>query len=156
MAHALLRPRRTPAADPPSPHTGPTVSTGLLLLISAATGLAVAGNYVAQPLLDLIAGELQLSTVTAGLVVTAAQVGYALGLILILPLGDLFERRRLAIGLLTATAACMLATGAAPNGAVLLAGTLLTALASVAAQVLVPFAVALARPEHRGRSWELS
>ncbi|MUL42998.1 MFS transporter [Streptomonospora sp. PA3] len=151
MANTLRRPRRTRSADDPPADTGTGVGTGLLLLMSAATGLAVAGNYVAQPLLEVIGRELGLSTVTAGLVVTAAQVGYALGLILVLPLGDLLERRGLAVGLLVATAGFLLVAGAAPNGAVLLAGTLLTALTSVAAQVLVPFAVALAEPERRGR-----
>ncbi|WP_052422669.1 MFS transporter [Nonomuraea candida] len=124
---------------------------GLLLLMSVATGLAVSGNYFAQPLLDLIARELAIEPPLAALVVTAAQGGYALGLILLVPLGDLIERRRLAVALYAATALFLLVSAAAPNGAVLLAGTTLTALTSVAAQVVVPFAATLARPEERGR-----
>lgn len=65
--------------------TNRTLSRGLLLLMSTATGLAVAGNYFAQPLLDLISRELALTTGAAALLVTAAQGGYALGLILLVP-----------------------------------------------------------------------
>lgn len=119
--------------------------------MSAATGLAVSGNYFAQPLLDLISQELRLGPSLAALTVTAAQAGYALGLILLVPLGDLMERRRLAVALYAATALFLLVSAAAPNGTVLLASTALTALTSVAAQVVVPFAATLADPAERGR-----
>ncbi|GAA2450922.1 MFS transporter [Actinomadura vinacea] len=127
------------------------LSRGLLLLMSVATGLAVAGNYFAQPLLDLIGRELGLGPSLAALVVTAAQGGYALGLILLVPLGDLVERRRLAVSLYAATAVFLLVSATAANGTVLLASTALTALTSVGAQVVVPFAVTLADPAERGR-----
>ncbi|GGP17304.1 MFS transporter [Nonomuraea glycinis] len=124
---------------------------GLLLLMSVATGLAVAGNYFAQPLLDVIGGELGIGPSMAALVVTAAQVGYALGLILLVPLGDLLERRRLAVSLYAATAVFLLVSATAPNGTVLLISTALTGLTSVGAQVVVPFAATLADPAERGR-----
>ncbi|GAA1524844.1 MFS transporter [Actinomadura kijaniata] len=124
---------------------------GLLFLMSAATGLSVASNYFAHPLLDLFSRELNLGTSMAAMIVTAAQIGYGAGLLLLVPLGDLLERRKLAVGLFMVTAASLLVSATAPNGAVLLAGTVLTAFASVAAQVLVPFAAALAAPEQRGR-----
>ncbi|MGW1228813.1 MFS transporter [Streptomyces sp. NPDC002530] len=127
------------------------LSRGLLLLMSAATGLAVAGNYFVQPLLDLIGRELGLGTTAAALLVTVAQAGYALGLILLVPLGDLVERRRLAVALYAATALFLLVSATAVNGTVLLIGTALTALTSVGAQVVVPFAVSLAAPAERGR-----
>lgn len=119
--------------------------------MSVATGLAVAGNYFAQPLLDLIGRELGLGTTAAALVVTVAQAGYALGLILLVPLGDLMERRRLAVLLYAATAVFLLVSATAANGTVLLMGTALTALTSVGAQVVVPFAVSLASPAERGK-----
>ncbi|SEG15081.1 Predicted arabinose efflux permease, MFS family [Nonomuraea solani] len=128
-----------------------TMNRGLLLLMSVATGLAVAGNYFAQPLLDLIGRELGVGPSAAALMVTAAQAGYALGLILLVPLGDLMERRRLAVALYLATAAFLLVSAAAPNGTVLLISTALTALTSVGAQVVVPFAATLADPAERGR-----
>jgi predicted MFS family arabinose efflux permease len=133
------------------PVTSKRLDRGQLLLMSVATGLAVAGNYFAQPLLDMIGRELGLSTTVATLIVTAAQGGYALGLILLVPLGDLVERRRLSVLLFTATAVFLLVSAVAPSGPVLLAGTALTALTSVAAQVVVPFAVTLADPGERGR-----
>ncbi|WP_460356462.1 MFS transporter [Actinoallomurus acanthiterrae] len=132
-------------------HTDNSLSRGLLLLMSTATGLAVAGNYFAQPLLDLIGRELRIGPSSAALLVTAAQVGYALGLILLVPLGDLMERRRLAVSLYAATAVFLLLSATASNGTVLLASTALTALTSVGAQVVVPFAATLAAPAERGR-----
>ncbi|MBG0829757.1 MFS transporter [Planomonospora sp. ID67723] len=133
------------------PHPDGGLPRGLLLLMSVATGLAVAGNYFAQPLLDLIGRELGVGPSSAALVVTAAQAGYALGLILLVPLGDLVERRRLAVSLYAATAVFLLVSATAPNGTVLLATTALTALTSVGAQVVVPFAATLAAPAERGR-----
>ncbi|WP_246082872.1 MFS transporter [Nonomuraea diastatica] len=133
------------------PHTDGGVSRRLLMLMSVATGLAVAGNYFAQPLLDLIGRELRVGPSAVALVVTAAQGGYALGLILLVPLGDLVERRRLAVALYAATAVFLLVSATAPNGTMLLVSTALTALTSVGAQVVVPFAATLADPAERGR-----
>ncbi|MEV4249707.1 MFS transporter [Streptosporangium canum] len=132
-------------------HSDGGLSRGLLLLMSAATGLAVAGNYFAQPLLDLIGREMGIGPSSAALLVTAAQAGYALGLILLVPLGDLLERRRLAVSLYAVTAVFLLVSAIAPNGTVLLVSTALTALTSVGAQVVVPFAATLAAPAERGR-----
>ncbi|WP_285496009.1 MFS transporter [Actinomadura sp. NBRC 104425] len=133
------------------PHAVGGMPRGLLLLMSVATGLAVAGNYFAQPLLDSIGRELGTGTSQSALIVTAAQCGYALGLILLVPLGDLVDRRRLAVSLYAATAVFLLVSATAANGTVLLISTALTALTSVGAQVVVPFAAALADPAERGR-----
>ncbi|MEJ8648560.1 MFS transporter [Streptomyces sp. MS1.AVA.3] len=146
------------SAHLPGPATGgaaephPGLVRGTLLLMSVAAGLSVAGNYFAQPLLDVIGRDLQLSASTAALVVTVAQVGYGLGLLLLVPLGDLLERRRLAVTLTAATAAFLTVTASAPNAALLLTGTALTGLTSVAAQVVVPYAATLAAPAERGRT----
>ncbi|WP_254393248.1 MFS transporter [Streptomyces buecherae] len=130
----------------------PGIGRGLLLLMSVAAGLSVAGNYFAQPLLDTIGDDLGLGSSLAALVVTVAQVGYGLGLVLLVPLGDLVERRRLAVGLTAATAAFLTVTASAPSGALLLVGTALTGFTSVAAQVVVPYAATLAAPHERGRT----
>ncbi|WP_051713475.1 MFS transporter [Spirillospora albida] len=124
---------------------------GLLLLMSTAAGLTVAGNYFAQPLLDLIGRELGLGPTLAALTVTAAQVGYAVGLILLVPLGDLVDRRRLTVALYAATSVFLLVSATAGSGTMLLAGTALAAVTSVGAQVVVPFAAALADPAERGK-----
>ncbi|WP_405562740.1 MFS transporter [Streptomyces sp. NBC_01180] len=149
-------PTPQPVSPPETPDLRPGTDTadgagrGTLLLMSVAVGLCVASNYYAQPLLDTIARDLHLSSTGASLVVTVSQIGYALGLVLLLPLGDLLERRRLVCGLTLATACSLVLTAIAPNAVLLLAGTALTGLLSVTAQVLVPFAADLAAPEQRG------
>ena len=75
------------------------LSPALIVLMSIATGLAVASNYYAQPLLDTIARNFSLSASSAGFIVTAAQLGYAAGLLFLVPLGDMFERRRLIVSM---------------------------------------------------------
>ncbi|MEV4437017.1 MFS transporter [Streptomyces sp. NPDC049585] len=129
---------------------GRGLGRGTLLLMAVACGLSVAGNYFAQPLLDVIGRDLHMSAGASALVVTVAQVGYALGLVLLVPLGDLVERRRLAVGLCAATAVFLAVTASAADGTGLLVGTALTGLTSVAAQVVVPYAATLAAPEKRG------
>ncbi|TJZ42522.1 MFS transporter [Streptomyces piniterrae] len=138
-----------PDDDQPEPRR---LGRGTLLLMSVAAGLSVAGNYFAQPLLDTIGRDLHLAASTAALVVTVAQVGYGLGLLLLVPLGDLLERRRLAVTLTLATALFLTVTASAPNAVLLLTGTALTGLTSVAAQVVVPYAATLAAPAERGRT----
>ena len=123
----------------------------LVLIMAAATGLAVGSNYFAQPLLPTMARELELSTAKAGVIVTTAQLGYAAGLLFIVPLGDLFERRGLIVLMALLTAAGLLITALAPAFALVLVGTALTGLFSVVAQILVPFAATLAVPEQRGK-----
>jgi MFS family permease len=71
------------------------LSRGLVLLLATACGLSVANLYYAQPVLDAIAKTYLTSSGTAGLVVTLGQIGYALGLALLVPVGDLVSRRRL-------------------------------------------------------------
>ena len=123
----------------------------LVLIMAVATGLAVASNYYAQPLLPTMARAFGVTPARAGLVVTTAQVGYGLGLLLVVPLGDLVERRGLVLGMSLLTAAGLVITALAPTMTMVLAGTALTGLCSVVAQVLVPFAATLARPEQRGK-----
>ncbi|WP_327392015.1 MULTISPECIES: MFS transporter [unclassified Streptomyces] len=120
--------------------------------MATATGLSCAGNYFAQPLLDLITRDLHISSTLAGLIVTASQLGYALGLLLIVPLGDVLDRRRLAVTLMAATALFLALTAAAPNGPALLAGTVAVALTAVGAQVVVGYAAALVPDAARGQA----
>lgn len=142
---------RHPGVPTTAPKPLPVLGRGLVALMAVAAGLSAAGNYFAQPLLDVIEAELHIGVTAVGLIVTAAQGGYALGLILLVPLGDVMERRRLAVGLFGLTAIFLLLTAAAPSGPLLIAGTALTALTSVGAQIVVPFAATLAAPAERGR-----
>jgi predicted MFS family arabinose efflux permease len=120
--------------------------------MAAATGMSVASIYYAQPLLPTMARDFGVSAARCGFIVTAAQLGYGLGLLLIVPLGDLMERRGLVVAMFLLAAAGLLATALAPSLAVVVAGTALTGLLSVVAQVLVPFAATLAAPEERGKA----
>ncbi|MBI5106155.1 MAG: MFS transporter [Solirubrobacterales bacterium] len=123
----------------------------LVVLLAVACGAAVANLYYAQPLLDTIAGDLHVAPSTAALLVTASQVGYAAGLLLLVPLGDLLDRRRMVSRMLVVTAAALGLAAAAPSLAVLGVAIAIVGVTSVVAQVLVPLASALAAPEERGR-----
>ncbi|HHR5900265.1 TPA: MFS transporter [Providencia alcalifaciens] len=128
------------------------LTTGLTLLMAIATGLVVASNYYAQPLLDTIALQFNLTTNMAGFIVTAAQLGYAVGLLFLVPLGDLFERKKLIIVMTTLSASGLLITALSDNIWQILFGTALTGLFSVVAQVLVPMAASIAKPHQRGKA----
>ena len=128
------------------------LSRALILLMATATGLAVASNYYAQPLLHSIAEYFGLSTASAGSIVIAAQLSYGAGLLLLAPLGDLFEQRRLIVGMIAIATLGLLISAFSPSLPWLVLGTVLTGLFSVVAQILVPIAAALSAPEQRGRT----
>ncbi|MVW73641.1 MFS transporter [Bordetella sp. 15P40C-2] len=136
-------PRKTPT---------PALTTPIVLLMATATGLVVASNYYAQPLLHTISQQFGLSETAAGAIVMTAQLGYALGLMLLVPLGDMVERRSLIVVMTLLSACGLLISGFANSFPMLLIGTALTAILSVVAQVLVPFAATLAAPEQRGKA----
>jgi predicted MFS family arabinose efflux permease len=122
-----------------------------VLLLAVACGASVANLYYAQPLLDTIARELGVSAGAAGLLVTASQIGYAAGLILLVPLGDLLDRRTMVSRLLVVTAAGLAVAAVAPSFAVLALAIGVIGVTSVVAQVLVPLAGTLAGDHERGR-----
>jgi predicted MFS family arabinose efflux permease len=123
----------------------------LTLIMAAACGLVVANLYYAQPLLHTIGEDLHVSTGAVGLLVTATQIGYAVGLVFIVPLGDLHERRRLLAVLLALTTVGLVAAAVAPDLSVLALALCAVGLTSVVAQILVPFAATLAPEDERGR-----
>ncbi|MGB7800819.1 MFS transporter [Buttiauxella sp.] len=127
------------------------LSPALIVLMSLATGLAVASNYYAQPLLDTIATAFNLSINQAGFIVTAAQLGYAVGLLFLVPLGDMFERRGLIVFMTLLAAGGMVIVALSQTLWMMILGTALTGLFSVVAQILVPLAATLAEPEKRGK-----
>ncbi len=129
----------------------PGVATRVVVVMAVATGLAVASNYYAQPLLPAIGRTLHLSPGSAGLIVTVAQVGYAVGLAFLLPLGDVLERRRLLTILSVGVAGALVWLGASPSAASLLPAAFVVGALSVVAQLLVPLAATLAAPSERGR-----
>lgn len=127
------------------------LSPALIALMSVATGLAVASNYYAQPLLETIARAFSLSAGQAGFIVTAAQLGYAFGLLFLVPLGDMFERRTLIVCMTLLAAGGLLITASSHSLTFMILGTALTGLFSVVAQILVPLAATLASPDQRGK-----
>ncbi|MCD0501795.1 MFS transporter [Bordetella petrii] len=138
--------------ESPQPTPAPPLTTPIILLMSAATGLIVASNYYMQPLLHTIGQHFHLSETAAGGIVTTAQLAYAAGLILLVPLGDMLERRSLIVAMTVLAAAGLLVSACSNSIAMLMAGTALTAFLSVVAQVLVPFAATLAAPRQRGKA----
>ncbi|MBR0735683.1 MFS transporter [Bradyrhizobium liaoningense] len=131
---------------------GPGLSSAMVLLLATACGLSVANIYFAQPLLDAMARDFGIAPAAIGMVVTFTQIGYAFGLILIVPLGDLWDRRRLITGQIALTAIGLVVVGTASHAAVLLAGLVLVGVLAVVVQILVAFAATLAAPDGRGRA----
>ncbi|MCW2784761.1 MAG: major facilitator superfamily 1 [Marmoricola sp.] len=123
----------------------------LTTVLAIACGATVANLYYAQPLLDLISRDLHVGQGTATLVVTLTQVGYAVGLVFVLPLGDLIENRKLVTRVLFGTSIALVAAAAAPAFVVFAAVSVLVGLTSVVAQILVPFAAHLAPEADRGK-----
>jgi len=136
----------TSQAPPDAP-----LSRRLVLVFAVACGLVVANVYYAQPLLETIARDFHAGSGAVGLVATLTQVGYAVGLALVVPLGDLLDRRRLIVTILCATTLALLAASAAPSVVALALVSLAIGGASVVAQILVPFAATLASDAERGR-----
>ena len=124
---------------------------GTIAIFAIACGLAVGNIYYAQPLLETIGATFGVGDTTAGFVVTVTQIGYACGLLALVPLGDLIENRRLILTIMACTTAALVAAAAAPAFAFFLAASLAIGVTSVVAQVLVPLAANLAPPEARGR-----
>lgn len=132
------------------PATADAMPRRLVLVMAVATGLAVANNYYAQPLLATIAREFHVSSGRAGLLVTVAQVGYVVGLLALVPLGDLIERRRLVTGVLCLSVVALAGAAMSPSLGALAIASLLVGLTSVVAQIIVPFAASLAADHERG------
>jgi predicted MFS family arabinose efflux permease len=143
--------RNLAAGDGAQAADEPTVPRRLVLLLAIACGTAVANLYYVQPLLNVIGAAFGVSDAAAALLVTCAQAGYLAGLALLVPLGDLLERRRLVSVLLLGAAAAAAACAAAPSFVVLAAALVAVGAMSVVAMILVPLAATLAGREQRGQ-----
>lgn len=141
----------TTLTPPAPPRQASGISAWLTLLLATACGLIVANIYYAQPLAGPISASLGLSTAAAGLIVTMTQLGYGAGLLLIVPLGDLFENRRLVLAVLGIALFGLVGAAVSMHAAPFLAAALFIGLGSVAVQILVPYAAHLAPEAVRGR-----
>lgn len=127
----------------------PGLSPSVLWLMAIASGLTVANNYYSQPLLVLIAGDFGVSESSVGNVAMITQIGYALGLLSLVPLADLFKRKRLIIADFGFIFLSLLGMATSPNIYVLIFFSFTTGLTSVVPQIFVPMAASLASPEKR-------
>jgi predicted MFS family arabinose efflux permease len=137
--------------DMPVGMARPSLRRGTIPMFAAACGIAVANAYFAQPLLATIAHSFDVSGQTAGLVATAAQIGYALGLLLIVPLADSANLARLARLLLVVTSLALVCGAGAPDPPILIVATFVLATTTVLPQILIPTAAAFAAPGRGGR-----
>ncbi|HEY4430095.1 MAG TPA: MFS transporter [Paenibacillus sp.] len=127
------------------------MSRRVALLFAIACGLAVANIYYAQPLLDAISSEFGITHSSVGVVITITQVCYALGLLLLVPLGDFLNRRWLITGQMILSVLALIVVGTAPSSTVLFIGIAVVGLLAVVTQTLVAFAATLAASAERGR-----
>jgi predicted MFS family arabinose efflux permease len=126
-------------------------SRRLIWLLTVATGVSVANLYYNQPLLSDIARTFDVSPRAAGSIATLTQAGYAVGLLLFVPLGDVVERRRLIVILLCCVAAALVLAGLGPSLGVVIAASFAIGVTTVVPQLILPFAAGLAPPAMRGR-----
>lgn len=144
---------QNPEEMPPASHAPASpapLNRRTILLFAVASGLAVANAYFAHPLLDVMADDLGLSRTVAGLIVGATQLGYGLGLFLLVPLGDLLDRRKLIVGQSLLSVLALASVGFSQSAAVLLGAMAAVGLLAVMAQALVAYAASLAQPSERG------
>lgn len=133
------------------PHRTPGITLGLTLLFAFVGGVGVGNLYWAQPLLGIIAAELGVGPGTAGLLVTLSQVGYALGVFFVVPLGDTMQRKRLVPAIMICCSLSLAGCALAPDFALLLSTLALVGFTNVAGQMLLPLAGDLATDEQRAR-----
>jgi predicted MFS family arabinose efflux permease len=124
----------------------------LVLLLATGAGLAVASIYYSQPMLGVLGADIGASGRAVGFMPTLTQLGYALGILLLAPLGDRFDRRRIILAKAAVLCAALLLAGAAPGIGWLLVASLAIGLAASMAQDIVPAAATLAPLEQRGKA----
>jgi hypothetical protein len=140
--------RSRPVAD--TPLTSSSISFGMTLLMAIACGMAAANIYYNQPMLGIMEAAFPGQATVIGLVPTATQLGFAAGLLLLVPLGDRFDRRRLILIQLAALTLSLAAAALAPGAWSLVVASALVGATSSVAQQIVPFAAELAEPSRRG------
>ena len=134
-----------------TPHATSTMTRGMVMLFAFCCGAIVANIYYAQPIIELIAPDIGLTPAMASLIVSLTQIGYALGLFFLVPLGDLLENRKLMISTTVIAIASLLAAAFTEQPNLFLLVSLLIGFSSVSVQILIPLAAHLAPAESRGR-----
>lgn len=137
--------------DAPAINLTPSIPRAVTLLFATACGMSVANIYFAQPLLDQLSIAFTIDPSIIGVVITITQIFYGLGLLLLVPLGDLLNQRRLIIGQMLLSTTALVIVGTASYSIVLFTGMALVGLLAVMTQTLVAFAATIASPTERGR-----
>lgn len=122
-----------------------------VLLLAITCGVVVANMYYVQPIGTQVAESFHVSTSAIGSITMLTQVGYALGLLFIVPLGDVLNKRRLIITMAGLSSVSLLSAFAAPNFQVFIFSAFLIGLLSVVPQIIIPYGAVLAGPEKRGQ-----
>lgn len=131
--------------------TATTLSGRLVALMAVAIGAVIANMYYAQPLLHQISQTFHAGVAATSLIVTCTQGGFAVAVVLVLPLGDLHPRRRLITAMYSLAAVGLVVCAVAPTLWLFEVASAATGMASIGGQIMVPFAADLATPARRGR-----
>ena len=135
-----------------SSRTSPTtLSRGLVLLLAVGAGLSVASLYYSQPMLGVLGADIHASAETLGWIPTLTQLGYAFGILMLAPLGDRHDRKRIILIKATVLSLALLSAAVSPSIGVLLAASFVVGLSATLAQDIVPAAAHLAPAEARGK-----
>lgn len=162
VAPASEPPPRTPSPSTPAGVAAPAATTGrpaaadgppapLILLLAASAGLGAASLYYSQPILAPLSVDLRAGAGEIGAVPMLTQLGYAAGILLLTPLGDRFDRRRVILAKFVLLVLTLLLCAAAPGVGPFLLASALLGLTATLAQDVVPMAATLGPAEHRGR-----
>lgn len=134
-----------------SPATNGPLNNALILLLATAVGIIVANLYYLQPLLHQMTQDFRIGAASAALLITLIQVGYAAGLVFVVPLGDLIPRRLLVTSIFVISAVTMGIAALLTSFAVFALVTIVIGVSSVGGQIIIPFVADLANPAQRGR-----
>ncbi|GGY03089.1 MFS transporter [Paludibacterium paludis] len=151
MTTARISPATPPLPATETQATAPILSPRRILLLASGTGFSVACLYYSQPMLGVLGPDIGASGRAVGLVPTLTQLGYALGILLLAPLGDRHDRRRIISLKAALLSAALILAALSPSLAVLLPASLLIGLTATLAQDIVPAAAALAPDSQRGK-----
>ena len=124
----------------------------ILWTLAIVAGISVANLYYNQPLLNMIRHELGISEFKTNLISMVTQIGYALGLLFIVPLGDLYQRKKIIITNFTILILALLTIAVAPGIHLILIASLLTGICSVMPQIFIPIASQFSLPKNKGRN----
>ena len=128
------------------------VSTFLIIMLAVASGMAVGNLYWAQPLLAQITNSFGIGTAQGGFLIMATQIGYALGLFFIVPLGDVLHRRKLIFTIMILSILALIAVSMAPSFAVLAFSLACLGLVTISGQIIMPLTGDISSPTERGKN----